>query len=256
MAKRTNKTDHVLNLLAGATKQEEGVEATGSKAQPPIDPLAKMSGNVSVHHTSDNGEAPIAEAVKQSLEKELLRELDETNDTAVEEQSSPKKTKAEETPIELEEETVTMVSAQEKVKEIPREEISEELKVPEQPVSEEGEKEPSMQEVSVQPEAAVQEKIEKEEEKLVEHDFAFVNVMEHLVREQAEYYMERFGNCMCARCVEDVTALALSNIPAKYVVVNKAAVSPLLSFYAKRFAGQITVEVTKACMIVQENPNH
>lgn len=87
-------------------------------------------------------------------------------------------------------------------------------------------------------------------------DYAVVNVMEHLVRNQATNYIQQFGHCDCGRCVEDTIALALTHLPAKYVVVNKNAVSPLLHFYEKKFAGQLIVEITKASMIVNEIPHH
>lgn len=89
-----------------------------------------------------------------------------------------------------------------------------------------------------------------------EPDFATVNVMEYLVREQAPKYIRQFGHCDCSRCIEDTIALSLTHLPAKYVVVNKNAVSPLLNFYEKRFAGQLIVEITKASMIVDESPHH
>lgn len=89
-----------------------------------------------------------------------------------------------------------------------------------------------------------------------EPDFATVNVMEYLVREQAPKYVRQFGHCDCSRCIEDTIALSLTHLPAKYVVVNKNAVSPLLNFYEKRFAGQLIVEITKASMIVDESPHH
>lgn len=89
-----------------------------------------------------------------------------------------------------------------------------------------------------------------------EPDYAVVNVMEHLVRNQAIGYIRQFGHCDCARCIEDTVALALTHLPAKYVVVNKNAVSPLLNFYEKKFAGQLIVEITKASMVVNETPHH
>lgn len=214
MAKRTNKTDHVLNLLAGATKPEDAADTADNKAKPPVDPLEMMNSNVSVHHTSTNGDAPIAEAVKQNLEKELLQD----------EPDVPPKAAPAEKKGETMQDTISEQKHETSKQESPKEE----------PVKEETPK----------------------QEAPAERTFEFVNVMERLVRDQAERYMGQFGNCMCERCVEDVTALSLSHLPAKCVVVNKEAVSPLLNFYTKKYAGQITVEITKACIIVQENPNH
>ena len=68
--------------------------------------------------------------------------------------------------------------------------------------------------------------------------------------------MEKFGNCMCPRCVADVKAYALTHLPAKYVVIQSSGVFPLLNFYADKYSGQVLVELTKACIVVKENPHH
>lgn len=89
-----------------------------------------------------------------------------------------------------------------------------------------------------------------------EKDYTIVNVMEALVRDQVPKYVRQFGHCDCERCIEDTIALALTHLPAKYVVIDKNAVSPMLNFYEKRYAGQLIVEITKATMIVNESPKH
>ncbi|MGC4019604.1 MAG: late competence development ComFB family protein [Muricomes sp.] len=68
--------------------------------------------------------------------------------------------------------------------------------------------------------------------------------------------MKQFGVCTCSHCKADVMALALTKLSPKYVVVNKTAVSPLINFYSNKYAGQITVEITKACIRVNEAPHH
>ncbi len=89
-----------------------------------------------------------------------------------------------------------------------------------------------------------------------EREYEFINVMEYLVRERVLTYMEQFGNCTCHRCVADTIAVTLTHLQPKYVVVNKNAAAPLMNFYSQRFAGQVTVEITKACILVKENPHH
>ncbi len=113
-------------------------------------------------------------------------------------------------------------------------------------------------ETAAEPETkpATETKPESEIEPEPEPSFTMINVMEYLVREQVPKYIEQFGHCKCSRCVEDTVALTLTHLPAKYVVVDRAAVSPLLNFYEKRYAGQVTVEITKATMRVQEVPHH
>ena len=80
--------------------------------------------------------------------------------------------------------------------------------------------------------------------------------METLVREKTDMYMKQFSTCTCSRCKADITALALTSLPAKYVVVSRNAATPLMNFYSQRYSGAITVEITKACTKVKEHPHH
>ncbi len=87
-------------------------------------------------------------------------------------------------------------------------------------------------------------------------NFKYLNVMEHVVENIARDYIGRLGGCTCEHCIADVTALTLNKLTPKYVVVEPPAASPLLNFYSSRFAPQVTVELTKSCFIVKENPHH
>lgn len=86
--------------------------------------------------------------------------------------------------------------------------------------------------------------------------YQYLNIMEHVVNIKVEEYMQKFDVCTCGRCIADVKALALTHLPAKYIVVEPPAVSPLLNFYSNKFSQQVIVELTKACSIVKENPHH
>ena len=70
------------------------------------------------------------------------------------------------------------------------------------------------------------------------------------------YFMRQFDVCTCDRCVNDTIALTLNGLLPKYLVTTPAAVDPLLSYYTNRLISDVTVEATKACMIVKENPRH
>lgn len=66
MAKKTNKTDHVLNLLSSGSDSTSGSEST--KPQPPVEPGKVAS--VSVVQPSVEKEK-LADTIKNSLEEEL-----------------------------------------------------------------------------------------------------------------------------------------------------------------------------------------
>ena len=96
----------------------------------------------------------------------------------------------------------------------------------------------------------------KEQKPEVMDGFVFYNIMESIVQEKAIKYMKQFGNCTCKRCEAYTIALALSKLPPKYVVAKADSISPLLNFYEDHYAGQIIVEITKACIVVNKNPRH
>jgi hypothetical protein len=51
-------------------------------------------------------------------------------------------------------------------------------------------------------------------------------------------------------------ALALTNLPSKYIVVKKGSLSPLLHMYRTKYSALISTEVLKACLAVGKSPHH
>ncbi len=89
-----------------------------------------------------------------------------------------------------------------------------------------------------------------------EPDFVRLNIMEGIVKDKIIYFMRQFDVCTCDRCVNDTIALAMNGLLPKYIVTTPAAVDPLMSYYTNRLISDVTVEATKACMIVKDNPRH
>ncbi len=90
----------------------------------------------------------------------------------------------------------------------------------------------------------------------LDEELSFVNVMQMLVDSMAPRYIENFGLCSCTRCLEDVKALALTNLGPKYTVFRASERVPMLTVYEKRYASQVAAELTKACNVVKANPRH
>ncbi len=80
--------------------------------------------------------------------------------------------------------------------------------------------------------------------------------MERIVQDKIIYFMRQFDVCTCDRCKADVIALTLNGLLPKYIVTMPSAVDPLISYYTNRLISDVTVEATKACMVVKENPRH
>ena len=84
----------------------------------------------------------------------------------------------------------------------------------------------------------------------------YINVMQVLVEEKAPVYTQMFGLCSCERCLEDVKALTLNNLPSKYVVLEPGDRIPRLTVYEGRFASDITAQLLQACKLVMAHPHH
>ena len=80
--------------------------------------------------------------------------------------------------------------------------------------------------------------------------------MQELVEEKAERYIRMFGLCDCPRCVADVKALALTSLPAKYVVLQETARRPMVSLYRARYDAPVTAQLLSACKQVMDAPRH
>ncbi len=89
-----------------------------------------------------------------------------------------------------------------------------------------------------------------------EPDFVRLNVMEGIVKDKIIYFMRQFDVCTCDRCVNDTIALTMNGLLPKYIVTTPAAVDPLMSYYTNRLISDVTVEATKACITVKDNPRH
>ena len=87
-------------------------------------------------------------------------------------------------------------------------------------------------------------------------DLVYINVMQALVDEKADRYIRMFGLCACERCAIDVKALALSSLPAKYVVMHRGEMVPMLTVYESRYSAAVIAQLIQACKIVMDSPRH
>ena len=89
-----------------------------------------------------------------------------------------------------------------------------------------------------------------------DEEYTVLNVTQALVEEKAEKYIKMLGLCGCNRCHIDVIALALSDLPAKYVVVKGKDINPRLSYYESKYSSAVITAVMSACKKVNEKPHH
>lgn len=254
---RSSKTEHVLNLLAGSSvgTAPPGLaqDAAPAEETPAVQAAPTKGGdNAEAAAPSQDGHrmaAPILEVARansEALEQTIRGALEEALEHELTEESS-----AEPGP-----------EPKEELKAAPEPEPAPAEPAPEpeaaEPVSAETVPEPAAAEETPEPAAppAAESASAPEPPAVLPDDMVCVNVMWELVEEKAERYIRMFGLCGCPRCVADVKALALTKLPAKYVVLKESARRPMISLYRAKFDAPVTAQLLSACKQVMDEPRH
>ena len=253
----SSKTAHVMNLLSRnrttpaespveAAPREAAAQPTETAVSPPPAPAPVESAPQSVPPTSPiiaslSSDHAISSQIKDALASSL-EELAESEPVA----ETPAAPVVEEAP---QPEPVAETPTTPVVEEVPQPEPV--VETPAAPVVEEV---PQPEPVAETPAEPVVE--EPAAEKPDEEEVICANIMEILVERKAETYMELFGLCCCDRCKMDVQALALTELPAKYVVMEKNELPLRLSLYEGRMNTAITAQILRACKVILAEPRH
>lgn len=238
MAKKTNKTSHVLNLITGS----QPPVASSGETQPPSsasgetqqegsaaeEPVRVPSANVTVVDPREEGK------LAEEIQKNLIRELEKEQ---TEEQA--------EQPREQEEQSEEQTERSEEQTEQPNEQAEQTQEQTEQPQTNAG--------IPVQKEPEQQEEQKQEDRP----SYRVVNIMEEILT--PELILDALKNndtCTCSRCQADVKALMLTRLPPKYIVADNTAVPMLLTYYHNKFRVAVLSQSIRACMDVKERPRH
>ena len=221
MAKKTNKTSHVLNLITGSQppvassgETQPSSSASGETQQEGSaaeEPVRVPSANVTVVDPREEGK--LAEEIQKNLIQELEKEQ-------TEEQAEQPREQEEQSEEQTEEQT-------------------------EQPKTNAG--------------TPVQKEPEQQEEQKQEDgpSYRVVNIMEEILTPELILdALKSNGTCTCSRCQADVKALMLTRLPPKYIVADNTTVPMLLTFYRNKFRVAVLSQSMRACMEVKEHPRH
>lgn len=225
MARKSNKTAHVLNLLSGHDTKKEPEKELETDVKKDADPISEQDSQpkgAQQPHPDPEPTEKIPQGKISVPDSPSVSIIDQTEKDPVAEQ-------------------IQANLFQEFQKEHDMN--------PEESQKESWEKEPEAEPVA-EPESTIVSEPEPEPE------FVRINVMERIVSDKIIYFMRQFECCTCEKCIADTIALTLNGLPPKYIVTEPAAEAPLLSFYTNHFISEITVEATKACMTVKETPRH
>lgn len=225
MAKKTNKTSHVLNLITGS----QPPVASSGETQPPSsasgetqqegsaaeEPVRVPSSNVTVVDPREEGK--LAEEIQKNLIQELEKEQTE--------EQAEQPGKQEEQPEEQ-----------------PEEQTEEQTEQPKTNAGTPVQKEPEQQEEQKQEDGP---------------SYRVVNIMEEILTPELILdALKSNDTCTCSRCQADVKALMLTRLPPKYIVADNTTVPMLLTFYRNKFRVAVLSQSMRACMEVKEHPRH
>lgn len=254
MARKTNKTSHVLNLITGGNTASGETEAPEAAAAPKARPVSPEPSSAATEQKVVVVDSSEDEKISSDIRRELLHELGETADGDVREDAAEKQQ-----PNLPDSSAVLSGESQIKQPSEPQPDrpmVHAEL--PSEPQQDlpmfHGESQPAPHSAALSEPLEVPQPAAQTEEK---PSYRMVNVMEEILSpESVRAEMEKYSVCLCSRCQADVMALLLTRLPAKYIVADRTAVSPLLSYYKNKFRISLLTQTVKACMDVREHPRH
>ena len=227
MAKKTNKTSHVLNLITGSQPPVASSGETQQEGSAAEEPVRVPSANVTVVDPREEGK--LAEEIQKNLIQELEKEQ-------TEEQAEQPGEQEEQSEEQSEEQT------EEQSEEQSEEQTEEQTEQPKTNAGTPVQKEPEQQEEQKQEDGP---------------SYRVVNIMEEILTPELILdALKSNDTCTCSRCQADVKALMLTRLPPKYIVADNTTVPMLLTFYRNKFRVAVLSQSMRACMEVKEHPRH
>ncbi len=84
-----------------------------------------------------------------------------------------------------------------------------------------------------------------------------VNCMEEIVWSLMDEILEKYPEaCKCESCLNDIAALALNDLPPKYVTREKGQVYARLPLLESQYKADVFSALTKAINKVKKSPHH
>ena len=85
---------------------------------------------------------------------------------------------------------------------------------------------------------------------------ALINMMEGFVSDKLNDMLKNETCCKCERCVEDMKAIALNKLPARYVSTHNGELFSKLDSTIRQNSMDIMVAVSHAIECVSSRPSH
>ena len=85
---------------------------------------------------------------------------------------------------------------------------------------------------------------------------ALINIMEDIVKDKLEEMLKTENCCKCERCIEDMTALALNKLLARYVSTHNGELYSKLNSLVRQNSVDLNIAVAEAIACVSKKPSH
>jgi len=82
------------------------------------------------------------------------------------------------------------------------------------------------------------------------------NYMEEIVFNQIKGILEDINVCQCEKCTLDIAAIALNDLPPKYIVTEKGELYSKINALRQQFEVDVVAAITKAAVLVKRKPRH
>ena len=85
---------------------------------------------------------------------------------------------------------------------------------------------------------------------------SIINVMEAFVGERLNDMLQEENCCKCERCIDDMKAIALNKLPAKYVSSHNGELFSKLDSMIRQNSVDINIAIAAAIDAVSKRPSH
>ena len=82
------------------------------------------------------------------------------------------------------------------------------------------------------------------------------NYMEEIVFSLIGEVLEDINVCTCDKCILDIAAIALNELPSRYIVSEKGELCSKINSLKQQFEVDVISAITKAAVLVKRNPRH
>ncbi|WP_010252563.1 late competence development ComFB family protein [Acetivibrio cellulolyticus] len=82
------------------------------------------------------------------------------------------------------------------------------------------------------------------------------NYMEEIVFSLMKEVLDDINVCSCEKCILDIAAIALNDLPSRYIVSERGELYSKVNSLKQQFEVDVIAAITKAAVLVKRRPRH